>query len=366
MSATAWSIGPFTRRGEVLRQRANLSFDCPVAGASVAWAEKDVFNPAAVVHEGRLHLLFRAEDAVGRYSGTSRLGLASSDDGITFEVEPEPVLYPDDDTWQAWEWPGGCEDPRVVESPDGGFVCLYTAFDGKSGSLFVATSADLRHWDKRGPAFDGTPYVRRLSKSGAVVTEVVGDRLVAARIGDRFLMYWGEGTTYGAISEDLIHWTPLEFDPGSDRYLSYRTEDGTGSWDIHRVPGQRVLRPLLFPRPERFDALLTEPGPPAVRTEDGVVLIYNGAEILIDGTSTSVAYQPGQVLFDPSDPFSPLVRDHEPMSLLGPVEQLEGQVDNVCFAEGLALFKGEWFLYYGMADSRIGCASAPGPATGQR
>ena len=62
--------------------------------------------------------------------------------------------------WQAWEWPGGCEDPRVVESPDGGFVCTYTAFDGKVGSLFVATSPDLRRWTKHGPAFARTPYVR--------------------------------------------------------------------------------------------------------------------------------------------------------------------------------------------------------------
>jgi len=38
----------------------------------------------------------------------------------------------------------------------------------------------------------------------------------------------------------------------------------------------------------------------------------------------------------------------------------QGQVPNVVFAEGLIKFKGRWFLYYGMADSRIGVAITKG------
>ena len=40
-------------------------------------------------------------------------------------------------------------------------------------------------------------------------------------------------------------------------------------------------------------------------------------------------------------------------------EELSGQVDDVCFAQGLVLYDDSWFLYYGMADSRIGYATAP-------
>ena len=151
-----------------------MSFQCPVAGARIAWAAKDLFNPGAVVHDGKVCLLVRAEDGVGRYAGTSRIGLATSSDGYTFELEPEPVLAPGDDRWQAWEWPGGCEDPRVVESPDGGFVCTYTAFDGKVGCLFVATSPDLRTWMKHGPAFAASRYVRRPTKAGSILTRAGG------------------------------------------------------------------------------------------------------------------------------------------------------------------------------------------------
>ena len=33
-----------------------------------------------------------------------------------------------------------------------------------------------------------------------------------------------------------------------------------------------------------------------------------------------------------------------------------GEVNEVCFAEGLAWFNNKWFLYYGTADSRIAVA----------
>jgi predicted GH43/DUF377 family glycosyl hydrolase len=349
-----WHLGPFGQPTVVLSHDPALSFSCPVSERTVAWAAKDVFNPAAVVRDGRIHLLFRAEDTEGSVKGTSRIGLATSTDGVTFVVEPEPVLFPVPGRWQPWEWPGGCEDPRVVESPEGGYVCLYTAFDGKAASLFVATSDDLRTWARAGPAFAGTDYARRWSKSGAIVTQLVDGRLQAARIGERYWMYWGEGVCFAATSEDLVRWQPVEFDAGWDRYLTLG--EGTDpSWDIHRTKGARALRPLLSPRPGRFDALLVEPGPPAVLTDDGIVVIYNGAQIQADGGEISVRYAPGQALFDPLEPGSCLARDTQPFLS----DQTEGQVSGVCFAEGLAHFEGAWWLYYGMADSRIGCVSTP-------
>jgi predicted GH43/DUF377 family glycosyl hydrolase len=356
-----WQLGPFTaNEGAILAPFPSAEFSCPVTGDRVRWAAKDVFNPGAVVMDGRVHLLIRAEDGVGRYGGTSRIGLASSDDGVEFHVEDSPVLFPGDDPWQAWEWPGGCEDPRVVESPGGGFVCTYTAFDGKVGTLFVATSEDLRRWEKRGPAFTNTPYAGRSSKSGAILTELVDGRLVAARVDNRFLMYWGEGICFAATSEDLVSWSPVQFDATADRYLSYRPATDR-QWDVHHIPGQRVLRPLLFPRRGRFDSLLVEPGPPAVRTEQGIVLIYNGANRK-DGGDPSLppfSYQPGQALFDPSDPASCVARSLDPFLRPDDVDVRDGQVANVCFAQSLVLFQGQWRLYFGMADSRIGCATAP-------
>jgi len=356
-----WSLGPFEREpGVVIRPAPELTFRCPVSGHRVAWAAKDVFNPGAVVHDGRVHLLVRGEDAEGRYAGVSRIGLAVSADGVRFELEPEPVIFPADDRWQAWEWPGGCEDPRVVESPEGGYVCTYTAFDGKNGALCVATSTDLRHWQKHGPAFVGSPYAKRTSKSGAVLTEVVDGRLVAAPRGGRYWMYWGEGVCFAATSTDLVRWKPLEYDASADRYLTF-DPGGDGGWGLERVAGQKVLQPLLFPRRGRFDSLLVEPGPPAVATRDGIVLIYNGANHPDHGDAglPPFAYQPGQALFDAADPVACIARTRQPFLAPESAAERSGQVDNVCFAQGLVLFEDRWHLYYGMADSSIGCAIAP-------
>ena len=171
-------------------------------------------------------------------------------------------------------------------------------------------------------------------------------------------MYWGEGTCFLATSDDLVHWVPLQFDAGADRYVTYSGGAGAGSWRVHTVPGHHALRPVLAPRPGRFDSLLVEPGPPAVLSDQGIILIYNGAELRTDhGRVVGVAYRPGQALLDPCEPGSPIARCTEPTPLEG-VHDPPGQVEHVVFAEGLALFNETWFMYYGMADSRVGYATA--------
>ena len=362
MTATPWALGPFSPPLRIAIDGSELRFDCPIAGRTIAWAAKDVFNPGAIVHDGRVCLLVRGEDAVGRYGGTSRIGLATSEDGVHFTIEPEPVLFPADDCWQAWEWPGGIEDPRLVASPEGGYVCTYTAFDGKVGCLFIATSPDLRVWTKHGPAFAQTPYVRRPTKSGAIITVLEGGLLVAARVDGKYWMYWGEGQIYAAVSDDLVRWTPVEAETAPERYLTWEPGAGFGpsnAWQINYVAGPRGLRPLAGPRPHRFDSLLTEPGPPALCTDDGIMLIYNGANHQSEGEPDTppLAYQPGQILFDARDPTAVIGRMRTPFLTIDPVEA-SGQVGNVCFAQSLVAFQDNWLLYLGFADSRIGVSRA--------
>jgi predicted GH43/DUF377 family glycosyl hydrolase len=359
--AVGWQLDPFTRAGQVLAEAASPTFSCPVTGERVAWAAKDLFNPGAVVRDGMVHLLVRGEDRVGRYAGTSRIGLATSADGLHFELDPEPVLFPGDDRWQSFEWPGGCEDPRIVEAPDGTYVCTYTGFDGKTPHLLVATSPDLRSWTKHGPAFAGTRHAVRASKSGAIVTEACDGRLIACQVGGTYWMYFGEGLMFAATSTDLVRWTPFERDVDAGRYM---LSDG-GRWALERVPGHPALAPVLAPRRRRFDSLLVEPGPPAVRTADGIVLIFNGVNHWQDGDPSlpPLSYSPCQVLFDAEDPTAVVARMPEPFLRAEGDSETTGQVGNVCFAQGLVLHEGVWRLYYGMADSRVGCATAPARRT---
>jgi hypothetical protein len=62
-------------------------------------------------------------------------------------------VFPAKDKQKAREWPGGVEDPRIVESEDGTYVLTYTQWNRKTYSVGIATSRDLTHWTKHGPAF---------------------------------------------------------------------------------------------------------------------------------------------------------------------------------------------------------------------
>ena len=336
-----WTFGPFVKTGApVIAPAAASAFRSPTNDSLVHWEAYATFNPAAVVRGGKVHLLYRAEDAGGdmKIGGhTSRLGLAESDDGVRFTRRAEPVLFPDRDAQARYEWPGGVEDPRVVEREDGVYVMTYTQWNGDVPRLAVATSRDLVRWTKHGPAFakaGGGRYLKSETKSGAIVVRAEGDRLVAAKVNGKYWMYYNVPEVLVATSDDLIEWTPVA--------------DAEG----------RVAR-VLTPRPGYFDSWLVEAGPPAVLTEHGIVVLYNAGNSGAYGDPRFPArvYTAGQALFDARNPIKLLARTDEPF--IRPTEPYErtGQyVEGTTFVEGLVPFRGKWYLYYGTADSRVGVA----------
>ena len=312
------------------------TFHCPVRGEEVAWEAKDVFNPAAVVRDDTVWMIYRAEDTVGIHAGTSRLGLAWSLDGEHFSRLPEPVFYPANDSMKVYEWEGGVEDPRIVETADGRYLMTYTAYDGQIARLCLASSPDLRHWTKHGLVLGNGSFRNTWSKSGSIVCRREGSRLLATPINGKYWMYWGDTDIFAAISDDLIHWEPV-------------------------LNKQGKIRRVFGPRPGKFDGQLVEPGPPALLTKQGILLLYNsrnpdegGDPALPPGTYTA-----GQVLLDADDPLR--VKDRLEQYFFKPEAEFEktGQVGNVVFLEGLVPFQGKWYLYYGTADSKIAAAVAP-------
>ena len=118
------------------------------------------------------------------------------------------------------------------------------------------------------------------------------------------------------------------------------------------------LKIVVTTRAKKFDSDLVESGPPAMITDKGILLIYNSRNIPSIG-DTSLAegtYAAGQVLINKNDPTRVIQRlDNYFMKPDKPYE-LTGQVNRVCFVEGLAQFQNKWFLYYGTADSKIAVA----------
>ncbi|MBN1421075.1 MAG: hypothetical protein JXP34_20050 [Planctomycetes bacterium] len=83
--ADRWDIGPFVKHKEpVLRPTADSRFRCPIRGKEVRWEERSVYNPAAVVRDGKVYLLYRADDRSPdlTWGRTCRIGLAWSENLI--------------------------------------------------------------------------------------------------------------------------------------------------------------------------------------------------------------------------------------------------------------------------------------------
>ena len=83
-----WAFGGFVRPKGVnplIEPTQKTTFDCPMQDTLVKWECADTFNPAAAVKEGKICILYRAEDNpnVGIGKRTSRIGLVESKDGVS-------------------------------------------------------------------------------------------------------------------------------------------------------------------------------------------------------------------------------------------------------------------------------------------
>jgi predicted GH43/DUF377 family glycosyl hydrolase len=337
-----WAFGGFVRPANVnpiIAPNSATTFVDPMTKKVIKWESNDAFNPGAAIKKGKVVVLYRAEDksGVGIGERTSRLGYAESTDGITMRRRPQPVFYPGNDSQKEYEWPGGCEDPRVAVTQSGTYVVFYTQWNRKVPRLGVATSKDLINWNKHGPIFKNAyngRFFNVASKSASILTRLINGKQVIAKINGTYWMYWGEAGVFAATSTDLVNWKPL-------------------------VNKKGELRPLISPREGFFDSDLTECGPPAIMTDKGILLLYNGKNNPTKGDSRfqGNSYCGGQVLFDSKDPTKMIGRLDVPFFRpMEPFEKSGQYVNGTVFMEGMVYFKKKWFLYYGCADSRVGVA----------
>ncbi|MGE0587895.1 MAG: glycoside hydrolase family 130 protein [Cyclobacteriaceae bacterium] len=347
-----WAYPSFTKvdsLNPILSPSKDLKFVDPITKSETSWEERNVLNPTAVVRHDTVFLLYRAQDL----KGTSRIGMAFSTDGLHFTKLPQPVFYPDLDSMKRYEWNykkdetktentedcyfcyfDGTEDPRIITREDGTYIMTYTSYDGKTARLSLATSPDLRHWQKRGLILNNDKYRDLWSKSGAIVAELKNGQIIARKVNGKYWMYFGDTDLYIATSDDLIHWEVAENEE-SKKMIS-----------------------VLHPRMGYYDSRLVEPGPFALYTERGIVLIYNGSNAtnFNDEQLPKFTYAAGQALYDSLAPYK--LNDRTESYFIHPDKEYEkvGEVNEVCFVEGLVYFNDRWFLYYGTADSKIAVA----------
>ncbi len=331
----------------VLSPSSSLSFICPISNKKINWEARNVLNPSAVIKGDLVFLFYRAQDK----TGTSRIGLATSGDGLHFKKSPAPVFYPDNDVMKKYEWnykkllagarPEDCrncfdgvEDPRIIEREDGKYIMTYTAYDGKTARLSIASSTTLFSWTKHGLIFKEMKYKDLWSKSGAIVVESKNGKNMAKKINGKYWMYFGDTNLFLANSEDLINWTICE-NAENNQPIS-----------------------VLHPRMGYFDSRLVEPGPFALYQPEGILLIYNSSNAanFNDPDLPKFTYAAGQALFDKNAPYKLIDRTEGYFIYPDKAFEKVGEVNEVCFVEGLVNFNEKWFLYYGTADSKIGVA----------
>jgi len=106
---------------------------------------------------------------------------------------------------------------------------------------------------------------------------------------------------------------------------------------------------MVMHKEYEWEAAKIGAGPPPILTDAGWLLIYHGVD-------KNLTYRAGAVLLDEKNPYRVIAR--LPYPILEPEREYEriGDVNDVVFPEGLAVFDGEIQVYYGGADKVVGLA----------
>lgn len=319
-----------------------------------------VLNPASGRGpDGELYLLPR----LVANGNVSRVGLARVviEDGVPVAVERQGVVLEPDRGWERGVGNSGVEDPRVTWVETLGLhVMTYVAYGPLGPRTAVAVSSDLREWRRLGPALfryqDDLDMDLNLfhNKDTVFFPEPVTapDGREALAVLHRPMWDLGEtkpgqGVRVPAGVEDerqsiWISYIPLD-DVRAD--LSALT-----LWEQHRF----VAGPE-FP----FEALKIGGGPPPRRIPEGWLVLHHGVTGTIDSAFSQqqkVNYAAGAIILDANDPSRVVARTPEPLLAPETDDERSGIVPNVVFPTAIEEVDGRLFVFYGMADSKIGVA----------
>ncbi len=103
------------------------------------WESKYTLNPTAIYDDGKIHILYRAQDD----DDTSRMGYATTEDGLHITHKSAEAIYAPRIPEEVREEPGfsGCEDARITHM-EGRFYMCYTAYNGHGPARVAFTSID--------------------------------------------------------------------------------------------------------------------------------------------------------------------------------------------------------------------------------
>jgi predicted GH43/DUF377 family glycosyl hydrolase len=319
-----------------------------------------VLNPASGWGpDGELYLLPRlvADGNVSRV-GLARVAVV---DGVPRSVSREGIVLEPDREWEKGASNSGVEDPRVTFIPELGLhVMTYVAFGPLGPRTAVAISEDLRIWRRLGP-----------------VTFEYDDEL-----GVDLGLYHNKDTVFfpepvvapdGTRSLAVLHrpvWELGEVRPGEgNRPPATVPEQRPSIWiafvpldaalaDIRELARWRQNRFLAGPE-YPFEELKIGAGPAPLRVPEGWLLLHHGVTGVITNSMAqqqNVNYGAGAMILDGAEPWRVLDRTSAPLLSAETEDERSGIVPNVVFPTAIEKVDGRTFVFYGMADSKIGVA----------
>jgi beta-1,2-mannobiose phosphorylase / 1,2-beta-oligomannan phosphorylase len=319
-----------------------------------------VLNPASGrTPDGRLWLLPRLVAA----GNVSRVGLAEVliEDGQPAGVRRQGFVLAPDAGWERSHQHAGVEDPRITWIPSlGAHVMGYVAFGPLGPKPALAVSEDLRSWQRLGPlhfeyqaALD-TDLNLFPNKDVVLFPVPVPDPDGHMAYAMLHRPMWDLGWLLGG--KDVYLPAGLD-DPHPGIWISYASVDEVQR-DVAALTHVRSHRLVALPEYE-YEALKIGAGPPPLLVEEGWLLVHHGVSgTLAQGwvPQPDVCYSAGAMLLDPADPSRVLARTATPLLIPEVADERHGTVPNVVFPTAIEEIEGRRFVFYGMADSKIGVA----------
>jgi predicted GH43/DUF377 family glycosyl hydrolase len=320
-----------------------------------------VLNPASAhTPDGELYLLPRLVAA----GNVSRIGLGRVvvKDGIPAEVQREGVVLAPDENWEHGKLNGGVEDPRVTAVPSlRQYLMTYVAFGPLGPKPALAVSSDLRRWRRLGPLhFEYQPDLETDLNLFPNKDTVFFPRPVPGPDGE---------PSYAMLHRPM--WDLGWLREGEGVHLPHGITDARpGIWvsftpvreverDIRNLTHLRYHRLVALPE-HPFEQLKIGAGPPPLLMPEGWLLIHHGVTGSqpsgFDPTTQKVTYSAGAMLLDVDDVTKVLDRTAEPILTPETPDERFGLVDNVVFPTAIEQIDGVHYVFYGMADDKIGVA----------
>lgn len=325
------------KREGILLNKTTLNFE-----------NEGVLNPAVFRVGDDVHIFYRAV-AQGNHSS---IGYCKLTGPLTVvERSEKPILVPE------FEYESqGMEDPRIVKIEDL-YYLTYTAYDGNNALGALAVSEDLIHWTKKGLIVPLLTY-----QEFRCLAELKG------KINEKYVRYNEHERIFENHGKSFYVWDKnVLFFPRKIHgklYFLHRIKP-----DIQIIVGINKIEDLcptfwenyfmnfknfivLAPKYEHEVSYIGG-GCPPIETEFGWLLIYHGVYDTIKG----FVYSACAALLDLENPQKEIARLPYPLFKPEFSWELKGEVNNVCFPTGTALFDDTLYIYYGAADERIAVVS---------